>query len=127
MKVAAVLFGEGLVAVLAVVGLDGAAEWLVLYAAAGAALLWFYGSLLRPLAKLVKRTVQAVEAFEALPDWRTDTDERLAALETEVAHVHNGQKAIIRELGIEDQVRRVDPRSYGLSYGEVREPFVDSE
>lgn len=123
MKLVAVLLGEGMVAVVAAAsGLDGSAEKIVLYSAAGAGLLWFHFNVLRPLAKLIKRTVEAVGAFERLPGWQEETDERLAALEHEIVHVHNGNKAIIRELGIEDQVRRIDPRSYGLSHDEVARP-----
>lgn len=127
MKVIAVLAGEVVVAISAAVGgFDMWAERVVLYAAAGAGLLWFYFNVLRPFAKLLKRTVAAVESFERLPGWQAETDERLAALETEVVHVHNGQRAIIRELGIEDQVRRIDPRRWGTLPAEIRDDDLAS-
>lgn len=90
--------------------LDGTAEKVVLYAAAGAGLLWLWANVLRPAGKIVRRTAAAVDAFEDLPKWQ----KRLSDVEKDVKALKNGQAAIIRELGIEDQVRRMPPEGFGV-------------
>lgn len=104
-KLAAVEGSLAMVIIAASNALDGTAEKIVLWAAAGAGLIWFWANVARPIAKIVKRTAAAVEAFEDLPADR----ERLDRVERAQQKLENGQAAIIRELGIEDQVRRMDP------------------
>lgn len=93
---------------------DGQAQDVVTLTAALAGLLWVHVNILRPLAKAIKRLLSSIDAFEALPDTLADNDERMTAIEAELGRVlsrqkvmHNGQRAIIRELSLEDQVRRL--------------------
>jgi hypothetical protein len=105
------------IAVASFVGALSTTDWaakITLYAAALAGLGWFYVNVLRPLVRLIKRTVDAVDAFEGLPDFQVKTEVRTRVLEGRSAELHNGQQAIIRELGIEDHVRKIDPRMYGV-------------
>lgn len=85
---------------------DQLATRIALYAAAATGLAWLFKNVLRPIAKVLHRMAQAVEALEDLPNWRRKTDRRIRHLELAVGHVYSGQKAILRELGLEDQVRR---------------------
>lgn len=88
--------------------LDGTAEKVVLYTAAGAGIVWFWVNVMRPAAKIIRRTAAAVDAFEELPGWQ----KRITDVEKDVRNIRNGQAAIIRELGIEDQVRRMPPNHW---------------
>lgn len=128
--IAKILAVEGVLAAI-IIGansaLDGTAQKIVLWGAAGAALLWFWGNVLRPVTKIIRRTAAAVDAFENLPGWQ----ERLVKVERRQddfmrgqAVIDNGVKAIVRELGIEDQVRRLPPELYGLAEADLedREP-----
>lgn len=114
-------------------GLDGTAERVVLWAAAAAGLVWFYANVLRPITKIIKRTAAAVDAFEGLPRTLQESDERMSAMEAEqgrqsvaLARVSNAMAAILRELGLEDQVRRMPPERFGLP-SERRDPPPVSE
>lgn len=91
---------------------DGAAERIALYVTAltlaGGAIRWIWRNLLKPLAQLIKRTLESVEAFESLPEWKGEIDERLSSVEGEMGKHQHGmkvvlgqQRAIMRDLGIE--------------------------
>lgn len=87
-------------------GVDDQATRIALFAAAAAGLAWFWRNMLVPLAKVLHRLAAAVEALEDLPVWRKRTERRIKHLELGVGHIASGQKAMLRELGIEDKVRR---------------------
>lgn len=70
-------------------GIDGTANRIILYSAAGAGLFWLWRHLLVPIAKLVRRTVASVEHLEELP-----------ALAERVTTVENDVAAIVRDLDI---------------------------
>lgn len=93
----------------ATTAVDGTASRIALFAAAGAGILWTYAHVVRPIVRILARTVNAVEALEELPQWREETDKRVTHLEILTARIHSGQRAIIRELGIEEDVRRTFP------------------
>lgn len=114
LKLAAVEGGFAAVFLAASNLLDGTAEKVVLYGAALTALLWIYHNIGKPFAKIIKRTAAAVDAFEDLPEWQKRTDKRIGVVEQQFTRIENGQAAIIRELGLEDQVRRTPPEAFGL-------------
>lgn len=75
----------------------------------------------RSVWKFVKRLVKLTAALEELPDWMSEQEGAREAIQAEVVRAHqhqavieNGQRALLRELGIEDRVRRIDPRVYGI-------------
>lgn len=86
---------------------DALAERVVLYSAAGTGLLWLWRNLLRPVSKVLHRLAKSVEALEDLPRWRDATDLRIEDLEIGQEQVKSGVSAILRELGLEDKVRRM--------------------
>lgn len=92
---------------------DTLAERVVLYTAAATGLGWLWQRMLRPAAKVLHRMAQAVEALEDLPVWRKRTDaridrtnRRLRHMELGIGQMASGQRAILRELGLEDSVRK---------------------
>lgn len=115
-KVAAVLVAVESAVAAAIIAasnvFDGTAERIALYVTAftlaGGALRWIWRNLLKPLAQLIKRTLESVEAFESLPAWKEEIDERLSSVEGEMGKHQHGmkvvlgqQRAIMRDLGIE--------------------------
>lgn len=86
---------------------DGLAGRVALYAAAAAGLAWFWRRMLVPMAKVLQRTVTALEVLEELPAWRDKTDRRLSRIEKRTRWNDNALTALLRELGIEDRVRRM--------------------
>jgi hypothetical protein len=85
---------------------DGTAYRVSLYAAAFAGVAWTWKNVLRPVAKILHRMALGVEALEELPRWRETTDLRIEHLERSGLRIESGQEAILRELGLEDKVRR---------------------
>lgn len=88
--------------------LNGTAETIILYVAAFTAIGWAYHNLGKPLVKIVRRAAAAVDSLEHLPEMRA----RLTKAEKQGAANENALRAIIRELGIEDQVRQMDPGDF---------------
>jgi hypothetical protein len=126
-KTAAVTFEVALSWILAA-AIDDTATRIVLYAAAGAGLAWFWKNVLRPVAKVLHRMADGVEALEELPSWRQGVDARMDRTETRIKHLELGvgqvssqQETLLRELGVEDKVRRQfsDPAAFERWLGDA--------
>lgn len=85
---------------------DTLAERVVLYTAAATGIGWLWRNMLRPCAKVLHRMAAAVEALEDLPVWRRRTDRRIKHIELGLGQMASGVRAIVRELGIENDVRQ---------------------
>jgi hypothetical protein len=92
---------------------DEFATRIALYAAALTGAGYLFKNVVRPVVKVLHRMAEAVEALEDLPAWRRRTDARVNRTNRRLRHVElglgqigSGQMAILRELGIEDSVRR---------------------
>lgn len=84
----------------------GLATQIAVLSAGVAGLHWLWRNMLRPAAKILQRMAEAVEALEGLPVWRCATNRRIRHLELGLGQIASGQRALLRELGIEDKVRQ---------------------
>lgn len=102
----------------------GVAAQVAVLAAGVAGLHWLWRNLLRPMVRVLHRTAVAVETLETLPRWRRETDRRVRHLERQGTRLESGQAAILRELGLEDYVRRMYLAEDELA---EREAEIDAE
>lgn len=86
---------------------DALAARIALYITVLIGLAWVWKRMLVPASKVLARTVKALEALEGLPAYRRRTDRRLYRVEKRIRWIDNALTAILRELGIEDKVRRM--------------------
>lgn len=114
-KVIAVLLGEMVVAALA--ALNGLAEELVLWSAAGAGLLWFLVHVFKPAIRWLRSIFRSAEVFEQLPETVAMLEAELGRLTAALSRIENRQRAFNRDLGV--TVRREEPFDIedGQGYG----------
>lgn len=119
-KVIAVLLGETAVAILA--ALNGLAEEIVLWSAAGAGLLWFLVNVFKPGVRWMRSIFRSAEVFEQLPETVAMLEAELGRLTAALSRIENRQRAFNRDLGV--RVRSEEP--YDVEDGDENYPGLPS-